>query len=311
MKKALIRTLCDLMAQNNNIYLFTGDLGFGVMNPILEQHKDRFVNVGICEQNLLAAATGMAMSGNIVFVYSIGNFPTLRCMEQIRNDAAYHHANVKIIAVGGGFAYGQLGMSHHATEDVAMLRTIPDMTVLCPADPSETVEAVKLAASIDGPVYIRLGRGGEKNIKHKKIDISKLQELNIPSNTKSKIKIALIGSGIVMPDVELAATELSGDYSVTAYSLASIKPCDFETIKQVCMDNDYVFTIEEHQITGGLGSLVAEIIAENKITVSFKRIGMNDQFTQVVGSPAYLRKVYGLDKDGITTFVKAAIGDRK
>ena len=162
MKKALIRTLCDLMSQNNNIYLFTGDLGYGVMNPILEQHKDRFINAGICEQNMLSSATGMAMCGNIVFVYSIGNFPTLRCMEQIRNDAAYHKANVKIVAVGGGFAYGQLGMSHHATEDIAMMRAIPNMTVLVPADPLETVEAVKLAAVIDGPVYIRLGRGGKK-----------------------------------------------------------------------------------------------------------------------------------------------------
>lgn len=166
MKKALVNTLLELMEKQDNIYVFTGDLGFGVMNPIIEKYGNHFINVGICEQNLTAAATGMAMEGNIVFTYSIGNFPTLRCMEQIRNDACYHNANVKIISVGGGFAYGQLGMSHHATEDVAMLRALPNMTVLTPADTYETKEAIKLAVKIDGPVYIRLGRGGEKDIKH-------------------------------------------------------------------------------------------------------------------------------------------------
>ena len=307
MKKALIQTLCDLMEHNDNVYLFTGDLGYGVMNPIFEQHKDRFINAGICEQNMLSAATGMAMCGNIVFVYSIGNFPTLRCMEQIRNDAAYHNANVKIVAVGGGFAYGQLGMSHHATEDVAMLRAIPNMTVLAPADSAETIEAVKLATKIDGPVYIRLGRGDERSIDHNKLDITRLMELNITQNNSSPTKIALVGSGIVMPDVENAAVSLASEYNVSAYSLASIKPTDIATIKKVCIENDYVFTIEEHQIIGGLGSLFAEIIAENNIDVTFRRIGMQDQFTQVVGSPAFLRRTYKIDKEGIISTVKDVV----
>ena len=307
MKKALIQTLCKQMDKSDNIYLFTGDLGYGVMNPIIEQHKDRFINVGICEQNMLSAATGMAMCDNIVFVYSIGNFPSLRCMEQIRNDAAYHHANVKIVAVGGGFAYGQLGMSHHATEDVAMMRAIPNMTVLVPADPLETIEAVNLAIEIDGPVYIRLGRGGEKNISHKNLAVLSPMELNIKQNNSSSKKVALIGSGIVMPDVEAAAELLANDYCVTAYSLACIKPVDKEAMKKICIESDYVLTIEEHQIIGGLGSIVAEIIAENNISVRFKRIGMTDQFTQVVGSPAYLRKTYGLDSKGIINTVKALV----
>lgn len=311
MKKALIQTLCELMSQNENVYLFTGDLGFGVMDPILEHHNNRFINAGICEQNMLSAATGMAMEGNIVFVYSIGNFPTLRCMEQIRNDASYHNANVKIIAVGGGFAYGQLGMSHHATEDVAMLRSVPNITILTPADSVETVEAVKLAATITGPVYIRLGRGGEKCISHKQLNIKLPMNLDITNKEITSIKIALLGSGIVMPDVEEAAKELAKDYKVVAYSLCMIKPCDEQTIEKICYENDFVFTIEEHQIIGGLGSLVAEIIAEKSILVKFKRIGMKNQFTKVVGSPSYLRKVYGLDRDGIIKTVKEVILENK
>lgn len=310
MKKALINTLVNLMDEYNNIYMFTGDLGFGVMNPIIEKHPDRFVNVGICEQNLTSAATGMAMEGNIVFTYSIGNFPTLRCMEQIRNDACYHNANVKIISVGGGFAYGQLGMSHHATEDVAMMRVLPNMTVLTPADSFETIEAVKLAVKINGPVYIRLGRGGEKDISHRDFDITKPMALEIPENKDAKAKIAIIGSGIVMPDVESAADILAADYYVKAFSLACVKPVEIDSIIHICENMDYVFTIEEHQITGGIGSLVAEVIAENRIQTKFVRIGMKDQFTQVVGSPDYLRKEYGIDKDGIIRQIKESLGEK-
>ena len=303
MKKALVQALCSLMIENDNIFLFVGDLGFGVMDPIIEKHKDRFINAGICEQNMISAATGLALSGSIVFVYSIGNFPTLRCIEQIRNDAAYHNANVKIVAVGGGFAYGQLGMSHHATEDIAMFRTLPNITVLAPADPNETIEAVKFAAKTDGPVYIRLGRGGEQNISHKQIDITKPIKLQIFMHS-ANIRIALIGSGTVMVEVENAATVLGEKYEISAYSLAMVKPVDEESIKTICAANDYVFTIEEHQVTGGIGSLVAEIIAENSIPCCFKRIGINNQFTQIVGSPLYLRKVYSLDMEGIISIVE-------
>ena len=307
MKKALITTLCNLMNEKKNIYMFTGDLGFGVMNPILERHRERFVNAGICEQNLVSAATGMALEGNIVFVYSIGNFPTLRCMEQIRNDAAYHNADVKIIAVGGGFAYGQLGMSHHATEDVAMMRTIPGMTVLAPADPSETVDAVKLAVEQNGPVYIRLGRGGEPNLKHCSFNIKKAMELAVPYNSNGSVKISFIGSGIVLPEVLAAAEKLSESYCVKVYSLALIKPFDMKSIQEICTNSDYVFTVEEHQVTGGIGSLVADVIAENGVAVRFRKIGLEDTFTQVVGSPSYLRKVYGLDSEGIVKTVKRVV----
>ena len=299
MKKALVNTICQLMQKYSNVYLFTGDLGFGVMNPIIENFKDRFINVGICEQLLASCSAGMALEGNLVFMYSLGNFPTLRCMEQIRNDIAYHNANVKIVAVGGGFAYGQLGMSHHATEDIAMMRAIPNMTVLAPADSVETIESVKLAAKIDGPVYIRLGRGGERSINHKSIDISKPMELDISRGERKGKKLMLIGSGIVMPDVQDAAKELGNNYNVSVYSIAQLKPFDSDSIIKIIKDYEYILSIEEHNIIGGLGSLLSEIIAENNLKVKFKRIGLNDEFTQIVGSPSYLRKAYGLSKDGI------------
>ena len=123
MRDAFVDTLCELAQEDENIYLITGDLGYNVLDKFWNQYPERFLNAGICEQNMASIAAGLAVEGDkSVFIYSIGNFPTLRCLEQIRNDIAYHHANVKIVSVGAGFAYGPMGMSHHATEDVAVLR---------------------------------------------------------------------------------------------------------------------------------------------------------------------------------------------
>lgn len=299
MKKALINAICDLMCENNNIYMFTADLGYGVMNRIMENYPEKFVNMGICEQNMTSVAAGMAMEGNIVFTYSIGNFPTLRCLEQIRNDVAYHHANVKIVAVGGGFAYGNLGMSHHATEDIAVMRAIPGMTVFSPADAAETAAAVKEAVKIDGPVYIRLGRGGESDIAHISFGINRIMPVTTKKEHSTNYSVALLGTGAVVADAAKAAGQLENCFDVSTYSVPKIKPLDMEGVLKICEENDCVVTIEEHNIVGGLGSAIAEVISEKGIGTRLLRIGMNDRFTQVVGSPDYLRHYYGLDCEGI------------
>lgn len=307
MKKALVNAICDLMRKNENIYMFTADLGFGVMNKIMNEYPDKFINLGICEQNMASTAAGMALEGNIVFVYSIGNFPTLRCLEQIRNDVAYHRANVKIIAVGGGFAYGNLGMSHHATEDIAVMRAIPEMVIFSPADAKETIEAVREAARIDGPVYIRLGRGGEPDIAHTFTDINAIIPIKEKKIDNGKSSLALLGTGVVVSDAVEAEKQLKGILNVSVYSVPRVKPLDLEGILRICRQNDYVITVEEHNIVGGLGSAVAEIIAENNVKARLSRIGMNDQFTQVVGSPSYLRHYYGLDSDGIVKRIQSLV----
>ena len=311
MKKVLVNTICDLMQKQGNVYLFTADLGYGVVNRIVEEHPDLFFNVGICEQNLTSAAAGMALEGNIVFTYSIGNFPTLRCLEQIRNDVAYHHANVKIIAVGGGFAYGNLGMSHHATEDIAVMRAIPQMMVLSPADCYETQEAVKLAVQTDGPVYIRLGRGGEKDVTHITGDIKQVMLVKQTSEIQKSPKIAILGTGSTVLEAEKAVGIWNGRCNISAYSVAQIKPVNTEGILHICNENDYVITVEEHNVVGGLGSVVAELMAENTTRARLVRIGMHDEFTQVVGSPAYLRNYYGMDCEGICNTIEKLLGDCK
>lgn len=307
MKKALINTINDLMYENKNIYMFTADLGYGVMNKIVENHPERFINVGICEQNMTSMAAGMAMEGNIVFTYSIGNFPTLRCLEQIRNDVAYHHANVKIVAVGGGFAYGNLGMSHHATEDIAVMRAIPGMTVFSPADAAETTAVIKEAVKIDGPVYIRLGRGGESDITHISFDINRIMPVAKKEVQCAKYSVALLGTGTVVADAAKAVEQLGECFDVSVYSVTKIKPLDIESVIKICKENDYVATIEEHNVAGGVGSAIAEIISEAGIGIRLLRIGMDDQFTQVVGSPNYLRHYYELDCEGIVRRVRSLL----
>lgn len=309
MKRALINSVCDLMEENKKIYMFTADLGYGVMNKIIDKFPEHFVNVGICEQNLISMAAGMALEGNIVFAYSIGNFPTLRCLEQIRNDVAYHRANVKIVAVGGGFAYGNLGMSHHATEDIAVMRAIPGMVVLAPADTLETIEAVRFAVAYDGPVYIRLGRGGESEVIHRRHNIRKICCVKRKTYFGFSKRLAVLGMGTVMQDVKAAVEELENSVDISAYAVTMIKPIDVEGIVEICKENDYIITVEEHNIIGGLGSVVAEVIAENCIHTKLLRMGMKDEFTQVVGSPEYLRRYYELDKEGIIRNVEMLLGE--
>ena len=236
MRDTVVRTIIELAKENKNIELVTGDLGFGVLKPYWEQLPDQFTNVGIAEQNMTTVAAGMALEGKTVFTYSIGNFPTLRCLEQIRNDCAYHNADVKVICVGGGFVYGSLGMSHHATEDIAILRSLPDVVVMAPADPVEAVEAVKAITAHHGTCYLRLGRGGEKKI-HESID-------NFQIGKAIKIhdgeRVAIFSTGAIFDEVagaydilkakgynpvdQLAGYLLSGDPTyITSYDNARTK----------------------------------------------------------------------------------------
>src|SRR5215813_6776263 len=157
MRDAFVAAVTELAAADERIWLLTGDLGFTVFERFRERFADRFVNAGVAEQNMTGVAAGLALSGKIVFTYSIANFPTLRCLEQIRNDVAYHNLPVTITAVGGGVAYGNLGYSHHAVQDIAALRTLPNMTVFSPADPGETVACLRLALDRGRPAYLRLG----------------------------------------------------------------------------------------------------------------------------------------------------------
>ena len=230
MRDTFVRTLVGLAKEDKSIELVTGDLGFGVLKPFWEECPDQFTNAGIAEQNMTSVAAGMALEGKTVFTYSIGNFPTLRCLEQIRNDCAYHNANVKVVCIGGGFVYGSLGMSHQATEDIAILRALPNVVVMAPADLVEAEECTKALAKYQGTAYLRLGRGGEKRI-HEKIE-------NFAIGKAIKVhegeKVAIFSTGAIFEEVTAAyegLTELG--YAPAVYTFPTVKPIDRETIEAV------------------------------------------------------------------------------
>lgn len=310
MRDTVVKTLIELGKQDKNIELITGDLGFGVLKSFWETLPDQFVNAGIAEQNMTGVAAGMALEGKKVFTYSIGNFPTLRCLEQIRNDCAYHNANVNIICVGGGYVYGSLGMSHHATEDIAILRALPDVTVICPGDPVEAALAVKKIANTQGTCYLRLGRGGEKNVNTviKEFEIGKAYKLRDAKDLPKKA--AIFSTGAILEETSKACDMLEEQgIAVEQYSFPSVKPIDSDVIKDCAERFEHIFTVEEHNVVGGFGSAVAEVLAEFGGRAKLHRIGISDFYCIEVGSQAYLREQVGINADGIVRKVKGVFGE--
>lgn len=305
MRDTFVKTLVECAKKDKSIELITGDLGFGVLKPFWEQCPDQFTNAGIAEQMMTGVAAGMALTGKNVFTYSIGNFPTLRCLEQIRNDCAYHNANVKVVCVGGGFVYGALGMSHQATEDLACLRALPDVVVLAPADLVEAEECTKALANYNGTAYLRLGRGGEKRI-HNKIDDFRIGKAIKVCDGE---KVAIFSSGAIFEEVASCRLMLQDrGINPIIYTFPTIKPIDRDTIHRVAMEVDLIVTCEEHNIIGGFGSAVAEVMAEMKHKKAYLlRVGLNDVFSIFVGDQKYLRGQYGMDAKSITDKILNAL----
>lgn len=304
MRDTFVRTLITLAKERSEIELITGDLGFGVLKPYFEQCPNQFTNAGIAEQNMTSVAAGMVSEGKIVFTYSIGNFPTLRCLEQIRNDCAYHNANVKIVCVGGGFVYGSLGMSHHATEDIAIMRALPNVAVFCPGDLSEAEEITKAIVDYPGTCYLRLGRGGEKKI-HSTIKSFQIGKA-IP--VRHGTRVAILSCGAIFEEVELACAKLAEKGIIpTVYTFPTVKPLDKTTILACSQTHEMVITCEEHNIIGGFGGAVAEVMAENPSQARLLRIGINDQYCSKVGNQKYLRNEYGMSGEKIAKRILNAL----
>lgn len=297
MRDAFTRALMREAANDPRLMLITGDLGFGVLKPFWETYPDQFVNAGIAEQSMTGLAAGLAMTDRTVLTYSIGNFPTLRCIEQIRNDCAYHDANVKVVCVGGGFVYGSLGMSHHATEDMAVLRALPGVTVFTPGDPAEVEAVVPVMLRTPGTCYLRLGRGGEPKLHEKPIEGWVLpQALTLRQGTD----VALLSAGGILTQT-VAAARLLAEQGVSAevVSFPCIKPIDREKLAELSRRFRHIVTVEEHSVIGGFGGAVCEVLAEMGSACRVHRIGMDDVYSTIVGTQQYLREAYRMDEKAI------------
>lgn len=295
MRNEVIDGICQLAENDPDLYLITADLGFGVLEKFQKAFPKRFFNAGIAEQNMAAVATGLALEGKQVYIYSIGNFPTLRCLEQVRNLICYHEANVKIIATGGGFSYGTLGMTHHATEDLSIMRSLPNMRVYAPADAKEALACLQDMYNSNAPCYLRLARGHEpdQHEKSAKIVVDDINSLSFGEDVNILTTGTILSEGKKLKDL-LSAEGLS----VGLHSLSRLKPFEPKLLEPL-NKSKIIVTMEDHNIIGGLGSLVSESFDLTQSKPLIIKLGLPDCYSSEVGIQEYLRGFYGFSaKEG-------------
>lgn len=294
MRDAFLSKITELAAKDKDIVLLTGDLGFGVFEEFEAAFPGQYFNVGVSEQNMTGLAAGLALEGKKVITYSIGNFPTLRCLEQIRNDACYHDLNITIVASGGGFSYGSLGMSHHTTEDIAIMRALPAMRVAAPGTVWEAGEATESMIKHNGVGYLRLDKTVFKG---------SLTPSSFGKSTRYKegLDVTLLTTGGILHDVVEAAQLLQMQgVDASVVSMHSIKPIDKDAIIVAAKETGGIVTVEEHNVDGGLGSSVAEVCMDNGVVPKvFLRIALKDRYSSIVGSQDYLKAYYGMSAASI------------
>ncbi len=296
MRKAFINSLTTISENDNRVMLLTGDLGFSVFENYREKFLDRFINMGVAEINMTGVAAGLAMSGKVPFIYSIIPFVTMRNYEQIRNDLCYQDVNVKIVGVGAGFSYGPYGHTHHGLEDIAILRVLPNITIFSPSDSVEVGFCMKKAMEIDGPVYIRLSRAEEKSLYENDGELM----VGKGSVLKKGNDVVIFSTGALVHTALAVSGELAKKgIEATIVSVHTLKPFHIETAETLIKEKKYVITIEEHSVIGGLGSIIAEVIADAGLSVPLVRIGVPDRFTKEIGNQDHMRDVNGLSVDRI------------
>jgi transketolase len=291
MRSAFVAALMELAEADDRVWLLTGDLGYSVLDPFARRFADRFVNAGVAEQNMMGVAAGLARAGKVVFVYSIVNFPVMRCLEQVRNDVCYHNLDVKIVAVGGGLVYGAHGYSHHGAEDLGVMRLMPNMAVAAPGDPAEAGWATRALGRRPGPAYLRLGRGGESKVHAGAADWAIGSPIHLRGGRH--LTIAGIAGGTRLA---LAAAERLAAVGVDAavLSIPVLEPLDAGPLLASARQTGYLLTVEDHG-RGGLGTILAERIAAGGERFRFRALYLAREPVPEAGSDEFLRRRHGLD----------------
>lgn len=303
MRKAFIEALCEMAEQDERIWLLTGDLGYSVLERFATRFPGRYVNMGVAEQNMTGVAAGLALEGKIVFTYSIANFPIMRCLEQIRNDVCYHNLKVNIVAVGGGFAYGAAGYTHHALEDLAVMRAMPNMTVIAPGDPREVQAAVKAMVAHPGPCYLRLGKGGESIIHPQPPNFELGKAIQLSEGTD----VVFISTGGILSEVAKASDILEGlGLKVGIMSMHTLQPIDATSLCAILKRARQIIVVEEHYAAGGLGDAVAKVLSASGLPIPpLSHVCATGSLPMPVGTQDYLRRAHGLDADSLVRLAVA------
>lgn len=307
MRVTLVETLISLIDNGEDIYLITADLGFGLFEKFIKKHPKRFINVGVCEANMIGVAAGMALRGKRVFCYSISPFSIFRPLDQIRSDLCSMNLPVTIISAGGGVSYGFEGMTHYAIEDIAITRALPNLTVMAPADPVETKMMTEATVKIHGPCYLRLG--------------GKIEPLVYPETIRPKFGtltclqqgegVAIIANGtMVKRSLEAIVLLNNNGINCGLYSLHTIKPLDSAGLQTVAKSYDILISIEEHSIINGIGTAIAEVLLDNRFCGIFLKLGLPDEYPTKFGSRDWMRDYYNLSPESIAKTIKNAMNTK-
>jgi transketolase len=304
MRNAFIRGLTEAAATDDRIVFLTGDLGFKLFDDFARRYPGRFMNAGVAEATMASVAAGLALEGKKPFIYSIVPFATLRCYEQIRNDICYHETDVTVVGIGGGYSYGPNGPTHHGLEDIAVMRVMPNMTVVCPGDPAETVAAVHALAKHRGPAYLRLGRAGEPAVHSGPVSFEIGESLTL----RDGHDVALLSTGNMLATaVKVADLLAAQSISCCVVSMPTVKPLDTATIDAAAHRVRLIATLEEHSLLGGFGGAVAEHLAELPVRVTFRRFGAGDHFSHICGDQEFHRHAQGLTAPQISDALAALL----
>ena len=300
MRDIFVKEIISLIKKNPKIILITGDLGFGSFDEISINFPDNFLNVGVAEQNMIGVASGMAIMGRIPFCYSIGNFATLRCLEQIRNDAAYHSLPITIVANGAGFSYGGLGITHHATEDISIMNAIPELNIFSPSTNLEVLQLVQLCAKNNLTNYLRLDKSFfTETPKKKKIDITKGRWLE----NGDDIHIYCTG-GIVEEAIDTRNKMKKLGLEIGIATFPVLNKLDFNFIDRNLIKCKKIITLEENAYQGGLNSIIAQhVLSKNHNVELFKSFSLPKKFSEVIGDQKYLRSHFKISSNEISNYI--------
>jgi transketolase len=304
MRSAVVGAVLELAERDRRVVFLTGDLGYSVLEPIAERLGGRFINVGVAEQNMMGVATGLAETGLVPFVYSIGTFASMRPYEFMRNGPLLHSLPVRIVGVGAGFDYGHNGVTHYALEDVAIMRAQPGLTVIAPADPPQAVAAVHASPGIDGPIYFRIGKANAAIP-----ELGGCFELGRLALIGAGRDVAIVALGSIASEA-LKARELLERQSIhaTVAVVASVQPPPTDDLVELLEDVPLAVTVEAHYRTGGLGSLVAEVIADHGLSCRLQRRAVGAMPRGMTGTASFMNDAHRLSATAIALSATSELG---
>ncbi len=299
MRVVFTKKLEKLAEKNPDIFLLTADLG-KFLNSFKEKFPERFINCGVAEQNMIGIAAGLSLLGKNVYCYSVIPFLTMKALENIRVDICYQNLNIKLLGAGGGLVYGFEGMTHQAIEDISIMRSLPNMTVVAPGDLLEAEAIAEESVNFPGPLYIRFGKDKPSQV-HQTPPNFKIGKGIVLKEGK---KIALIVAGTLLSEAKKTVESLAGKgVNITLISMPTIKPIDRNLLEELAKNHQAIFTFEDHSEIGGLGTAITEVLVEMNFKGKIKKIALPDEYSKYVGEMDYLYKCYGLDSEYLIKYI--------